>query len=1504
MESSVTHSELVGLFQTARSAKEKNRRQPSIGTLSAFSPTTNAEPLAKFVPRNQKGGNDIITMDDIAPRYLYRSSETRQKQVPSDVERAAPAWVALKQRSDATVHEWQAPETMTDPINQENQHSFKSATDRYPNHQIDTVKENDFVKVASPTAKFDDLAKQAIHLWTSGVDLELPKEGKPKSKKSSWMTETEFEEILADKTPKKSAEEVFTGSKRHSIESTTKNLSYAKVAAQNVPSWVDNSPSSSSTLASRTPQDTSNGTAMYPFTNPNESRIQQHLMWQPSVGPQLMGPTVPATSMAPINPRLANSYGYYGPVSPFQGIPMHQPPQSQLPFVTEEETNAFRFLDCITRDFFGKESVEKLDKHLDRLLAQAPCFSHRTFKKLISAINFAMVQEQSPKQHTGSMSRIAKRLQPNLSIFFSTASSYIQAYIQTPIEILSLLELFSKFAMLYPDSLDSIPLESLASRFNQLRNNCKAKEIQSIKYLFEKIETFRRNRGINDLWLDGDSEFNQDSSEALHTDGAWDSKDISYSLPHLPNGDDIVRQALLNATDMTSSTGRNRTNSFTDKDCPPNQLVNRILPPWSINDLNGYLMSHYMLLWEEVCGTMRNAFQQHVAHQLGTASADKPWAIYNGLHVCGTTLSLTFMDPSIVFRFKDENFLSNIHTAYLSEGSLVMLIPDDVNISDQDDPNTVGITEKAITGVVVHSVSANGGDTLKRNAYRMVAIHVDREEVSKIRWSATYTLITTHINGSATLAVLSWLRKEYLQLKDQKFPSSLVPRILTANNELNQDANISQLAFNGIDQREVPDYLQGRDLDISCLVVSAYKGYKATPGGNNWPRLPAKAMSLPPSQRPPLYKLSTSQVNAVRHALSHRVTVISGAAGTGKTFLASKLVQLTHQALVTGQCYQPVLVLTRTESTLDNILGAVVGNIPDLIRMGSHNVAENLVEKQAVNFVKPSVNDPNRKQVLQAEKALVDSEAKLASLWRYRSRIERREPAVMCTAVPPRYMNAIMSGVSAVLVPEEAWKRWTNEEGEQSMLVFSPEIDSNCIDSTEAGEDAGVSNVSGTTYLSIFNTLLSTMFHDTGHKMVPIMSNVDFHQRKGFVNQRQPRIAHINTATYWPLPNSGSVADIRRALADAWSQIPPQSLWHMSTENKRKISKIVANILLSYIDKEIDILLKEQFEASKFLETHRVQKWTSTCRFSRLIGTTADFAAANQEIITSLRPRVVIVDEASGILESTIAVSAFGPRTEHLILLGDGCVDDKPKIFNDELKGAPRNLDVSLFERWKLAGGEVITLDEQWRMCAELADVQDSLGNVPGKQRLLITKPVPSKTTSLVDRDAPALKGVTNRLFFVDYQGDPSQDSIDIRWSNLMNCNIMKSEVDEAQYVYHLALYLYQQGYKSGNIAVLTLSKLQKDLIKKVREIEVPKRTCFFGDESSIIVDQVEDRIGYESWIVVLSLSTPCSEKVPDHHLALALSRSRYGLYVVGRPSALVNTRWDNLVRYTKEKGM
>ncbi|KAG1488624.1 hypothetical protein G6F45_013539 [Rhizopus arrhizus] len=147
-----------------------------------------------------------------------------------------------------------------------------------------------------------------------------------------------------------------------------------------------------------------------------------------------------------------------------------------------------------------------------------------------------------------------------------------------------------------------------------------------------------------------------------------------------------------------------------------------------------------------------------------------------------------------------------------------------------------------------------------------------------------------------------------------------------------------------------------------------------------------------------------------------------------------------------------------------------------------------------------------------------------------------------------------------------------------------------------------------------------------------------FRNRHRWISSNPAKLSAIIDAANWPFESSRrSGSDLRQSLLSHWRQFKEKDIWDISNKEKSSIVDSLANILIEFVDADIQDLLKEQVKDAQVLDDLIVQRWTYLARFNRVIGITADFAAAHQSWLSHLWPRCVIVDEASEILESTLA---------------------------------------------------------------------------------------------------------------------------------------------------------------------------------------------------------------------------------------------------------------------------
>ncbi|KAL0091161.1 hypothetical protein F4703DRAFT_1940400 [Phycomyces blakesleeanus] len=1418
-------------------------------------------------------------------------------------------------------------------------------------------------KYIAPVSRFEDMRSSAMQFWTTGVNLEFqPKEPTKAKNNNGWMTEQEFSTLTKSKdlptkkkldslTKKTSEEET---EEHHKKDTNNKpDISYAQVASKRLAVKKDEEAEDSSTSNTKTTTDTTtvmtvvtetSAAATADIATPTESTTSssvpedwyfsdtsssQHFQHQSSsTGKYQSHPT--GNSMINRHPAFNSPFPHSNKSRPF---PVEQ---------TEEDVNSFIFVYSVKNQLFGAQSLERFQKGVGSLLEKVKSMSHRTLDVMIRAMVYSIKEEQSTTLVPKVFPKLVRTVQRKVTVcdilgahfpdFLVAIQSYIKTYMMSPKDFISILQLFHTFVVKFPDYADQIPLPSIRIRFDQFKQLFTENEIQQMRQLFSEIAALQKV----DTWLTVDNLGHKDYNNSAPTDEYPETYNTSWILelwspkkvlPHLPNGESLI-QEVFGLSD--SSVDKPNIKWQLPEEEEENiglahvfgsgEIASMVLTPWPKTKLDVYLATQYEILREIFCGPARHAIQKY-SSSLELSGKDVAWLPYiSDTQIYSTSLPATLVEPVAIFTFLGTN--ENIETLKtIRDGSLAILIPQ-TSKKRLTQKHLASISKQIITGIIVGS-TYNARANNEPGAVHMIAIHLKIGSMMDLQRSAKYTILITSPNSSSIIPVLSWLRKEVSQCEGEMKQTEISSRLLSVglNSQQHGEDSLSKNRDSFADNygksnpreedtSDTPTYLQKVDLDISCIIQDSLSGNKAYMEKNVWPQLQHKHLWLPVSERPFLYTLSKSQLSALKYALFHRFTVISGGPGTGKTHLASKLVNLVHQGLVESRTFHPVIVITKNESTLDAILEKNLNGVSGMVRLGVRTDNKNIASRQGLHLFGSENNDQNQRYVVQMERRQAMLQADLDSLWKYRSSVLKGDLDIISTFVPPGYMHSLRQGCpfsdttigeggsnggggggNGIQTSSSILKTWMRN-------TDVPILDKSSDCQKEYSHETPFSNIEAE-----YDSFLKSMGSGEEDRLPLIIDSVTYKDRLEWIVQKRPNINSIANPSNWPLSGSQNVSVIRNEVLAIWSVTPPENMWKLLASQRKELWLKLINKIVHFIDSEITKCLEEQFKASRGLDKARLQKWAKVCQFNRLIGMTAEFAASNQELINSLSPSVVIVDEADQILESTMAHFLFGPRMDHLILLGDDTKlkAQKQKQTNGSVNKTSQHLDVSLFERWYLTGGKVVALQEQWRMCTEVLEVFNALD--PDNDKAAFGPEHSETTANTRDKVVPALLGFDNRTFFVSHDSEVTSQFFDDSLTAAMGIDVTESMADGARYVCHLALYILQQGTKPENVAILAIDPLQKRIIEWLLENELLDFSQFVKKPIGVTVSMIDDHVGKENWIVIISLAVPHGKPLPDNNVSLALSRARYGLYIVGDAAATVGTKWELVAKYMRTKG-
>ena len=227
-----------------------------------------------------------------------------------------------------------------------------------------------------------------------------------------------------------------------------------------------------------------------------------------------------------------------------------------------------------------------------------------------------------------------------------------------------------------------------------------------------------------------------------------------------------------------------------------------------------------------------------------------------------------------------------------------------------------------------------------------------------------------------------------------------------------------------------------------------------------------------------------------------------------------------------------------------------------------------------------------------------------------------------------------------------------------------------------------------------------------------------------------------------------------------------------------------------------------QQDLSDMLNEYRAH----TIRNKRLVGCTTTGAAMYARELQAFSPGIVIVEEAGEVLETHI-LTAIGPSTKQLVLIGDH-QQLRPKVNNYTLtveKGQGYDLNRSLFERLVLRGLAHTSLSQQHRMCPSISLIVRNLT-------------YPSLLDAPQTQNRPALRGFQDKVIFVNHD-HLEVDAPQLAERRDENPKSSKQNLFEVQMVLKCIRYLGQQGYGTDKIIVLTpylgQLKLLRDTLSK-----------------------------------------------------------------------------------------
>lgn len=338
------------------------------------------------------------------------------------------------------------------------------------------------------------------------------------------------------------------------------------------------------------------------------------------------------------------------------------------------------------------------------------------------------------------------------------------------------------------------------------------------------------------------------------------------------------------------------------------------------------------------------------------------------------------------------------------------------------------------------------------------------------------------------------------------------------------------------------------------------------------------------------------------------------------------------------------------------------------------------------------------------------------------------------------------------------------------------------------------------------------------------------------------------------------------------AELEEQDMWKIKQSYRGPIYRWMQKQLKSAI---LEAFRKKAQRHTQLVQQLKIGRWEIESNFleqAKIVGMTTTGLSKNRGLIQSVRPKIVMIEEAAETLEVFVTAACM-ESLEHLILVGDH-QQLRGHCSVPELEGYPWFLDVSMFERLVRHQVGHTQLMSQRRMIPEIRRVLDP-----------IYKSLEDHPSVLDRRDIPGMGGVNSYFFVHDWQEDT--DSL-----------MSKINIDEAGMILALFERLILNGLTASQITILTYYNGQRKLILKSLKRHPKFQGCYF---KVVTVDSYQ---GEENVVVILSLvrsnrNNNIGFLASVNRLCVALSRAQRGFYIFGNAQMLcyANQKWFQIVR-------
>ncbi|KAM5448740.1 putative RNA helicase [Microsporum audouinii] len=614
-----------------------------------------------------------------------------------------------------------------------------------------------------------------------------------------------------------------------------------------------------------------------------------------------------------------------------------------------------------------------------------------------------------------------------------------------------------------------------------------------------------------------------------------------------------------------------------------------------------------------------------------------------------------------------------------------------------------------------------------------------------------------------------------------------------------------------------PQYLQENPLVKMTSVLPDQQGHQKIDLSKEWPTHPG---TLDPSQWKALHQIMTK-----------RLSIIQGPPGTGKTHVSVVAVKVMLDNIRHGD--PPIVIAAQTNHALDQLLRHISRFEQRYVRLGGRSADPDIRTRTVFELRKknnfPSAIGgslgPARKEL----RELTDQVVELLSPFRTEHSHSPLQPSLFLNLgiISITQHNSLIKGATGWVRAgdrTDPMSVWLGDALTKFELVYEQEnfgfveeeIDLEYEQLKELEAEHGLDDddyeILKGQYLG-----MRELFTTRGHRSYP---------------EKSIEGSYLKYDDMWKIPSAARAATYSLLL--------------------RRAKDIVRSKFRRILEK-YDVACRNA----------KIGKWerdSLILREARIIGMTTTGLSKYRALVSSLRPKIILIEEAAEVLEAPVTAACL-ESLQHLILVGDH-QQLRGSCSMQELEGDPYYLSISMFERLVRNSIPFKRLTSQRRMIPEIRRILS-----------LIYNDLHDHSSVLEQPDIPGMGGI-NSYFFTHV------------WAESFDNLSSKYNQKEARMVVGFYVYLHMNGVPVKDITILTFYNGQRKYILKA----LKDNPLFHGQYTKVVT--VDSYQGEENEIVLLSLvrsneGNNIGFLANENRVCVALSRARRGFYIFGNAESL-----------------